>query len=287
MSERKAINKYYPPDFDPSKIKKPKKKKGKAAWPSVRLMAPFSMKCLKCNEYVAQSRKFNAKKEVTDKDYLGIKIIHFHIRCPRCFNSMVFATDPQNGDFECVSGCKRNFERAKKSEKKEENLEDMISRLEKEDKQEQLEKEKEKNRKLGRPINSNGEIETGLEQLERRTKQQQKEQEMDDKVEELRNRSRKLENARRQMQKRDIEKEQDEQDEQEARRAFKKARAGNGKSRTKKVRIHLDMTTIEKVQDGNAANKASNRALNVVPTEKIANAITSLNGYSSSDSDEE
>ena len=265
MSERKAINKYYPPDFDPSKIRKPKKKKGKASWPSVRLMAPFSMKCLKCNEYVAQSRKFNAKKEVTDRDYLGIKIIQFHIRCPRCFNSMIFATDPRNGDFECVSGCKRNFERSKKNEKKEESLEDMISRLEEEDKQEQLEKQKERDRKLGRPVNADGKAETGFEQLERRIKEQQREQEMDDKVEELRDRSRKLENAKRHMEKRDLEKEQENKDELEARQAFKKAKVESRKKDSKKMRIHLDMKMLS----------------------KPANAITALSGYSSSDTDEE
>lgn len=40
MSERKVINKYFPADFDPSKI--PRRKMGKDRQETVRLMAPFS-----------------------------------------------------------------------------------------------------------------------------------------------------------------------------------------------------------------------------------------------------
>lgn len=43
MSERKVIQKYFPPDFDPSKI--PRGKRAKNKQQVVRLMAPFSMKC--------------------------------------------------------------------------------------------------------------------------------------------------------------------------------------------------------------------------------------------------
>lgn len=41
MSERKVINKYFPADFDPSKI--PRRKMGKDRQETVRLMAPFSL----------------------------------------------------------------------------------------------------------------------------------------------------------------------------------------------------------------------------------------------------
>lgn len=42
MSERKVLNKYYPPDFDPSKI--PRAKLAKNRQYVVRIMAPFNMK---------------------------------------------------------------------------------------------------------------------------------------------------------------------------------------------------------------------------------------------------
>ena len=94
MSERKVLSKYYPPDFDPSKIGRtrgPKKAGPKVSlthilyfvYPifqiphlhlafsqsalltsthqvqTVRLMAPFSMKCTSCGEFIYKGRKFN------------------------------------------------------------------------------------------------------------------------------------------------------------------------------------------------------------------------------------
>lgn len=42
MGERKVLNKYYPPDFDPNKI--PRRKMPKDRQYVVRLMAPFNMR---------------------------------------------------------------------------------------------------------------------------------------------------------------------------------------------------------------------------------------------------
>ncbi|GAW25407.1 putative cell cycle control protein cwf16 [Rosellinia necatrix] len=82
MSERKVLTKYYPPDFDPSAIERVRKPK--ATGPkvqTVRLMAPFSMKCLQCGEYIYRGRKFNARKETPpDEKYLGIQIFRFYIK---------------------------------------------------------------------------------------------------------------------------------------------------------------------------------------------------------------
>jgi hypothetical protein len=126
MSERKVLNKYFPPgrsfrhhssglkeilihlnlvtaDFDPAKI--PRKKVNKDAQMTVRLMAPFTMCCKTCGEFICKSRsaygshlnemlinsilarttidkgkKFNAKKETAlGEDYYGIKIFRFYI----------------------------------------------------------------------------------------------------------------------------------------------------------------------------------------------------------------
>ena len=90
MSERKVLNKYYPPDFDPSKI--PKVKGNRNATFIIRVMAPCNMRCTTCGEYIykvhkttnamltrslfdSKGRKFNARKEdVDDMDYLGLRI---------------------------------------------------------------------------------------------------------------------------------------------------------------------------------------------------------------------
>ncbi|KAG9568736.1 hypothetical protein KCV01_g19843, partial [Aureobasidium melanogenum] len=70
MSERKVLQKYFPPDFDPSKMVRQRgPKKTGPLLQTVRLMAPFSMKCNACGEFIYKGRKFNARKETTDEKY--------------------------------------------------------------------------------------------------------------------------------------------------------------------------------------------------------------------------
>lgn len=108
MSERKVLNKYYPPDFDPSKI--PRCKLPKNRQYTVRLMAPFNMRCVTCGEYIYKGKKFNARKEdVENETYLGIRIYRFYIKCTRCLQEISFKTDPQNTDYEIEAGATRNF----------------------------------------------------------------------------------------------------------------------------------------------------------------------------------
>lgn len=108
MSERKVLNKYYPPDFDPSKI--PRMKLAKNRQYTVRLMAPFNMRCATCGEYIYKGKKFNARKEdVEGEDYLGIRIFRFYIKCTRCLQEISFRTDPKNTDYEIEAGATRNF----------------------------------------------------------------------------------------------------------------------------------------------------------------------------------
>ncbi|POS78959.1 cell cycle control protein cwf16 [Diaporthe helianthi] len=135
MSERKVLSKYYPPDFDPSQLTK--KKGPKQVGPkvqTVRLMAPFSMKCTSCGEYIYKGRKFNARKETPeDEKYLGIQIFRFYIRCTRCSSEITFKTDPKNQDYTCERGAKRNTEPWRKVGDEDETDEQRLDRLEKED----------------------------------------------------------------------------------------------------------------------------------------------------------
>jgi hypothetical protein len=109
MSERKVINKYIPPNFDPKLI--PKNKLPKDRQYVVRLMAPFSMQCDTCKEYIYKGRKFNARKEtVSGERYLTFDIYRFYIRCPTCASEITFKTDPEREDYVCEHGAKRNFE---------------------------------------------------------------------------------------------------------------------------------------------------------------------------------
>ncbi|KAK0934358.1 Pre-mRNA-splicing factor cwf16 [Friedmanniomyces endolithicus] len=134
MSERKVLQKYYPPDFDPAKIERRKGPKPTGLKVQVvRLMAPFSMKCIACGEYIYKGRKFNARKETTDEKYYAITIYRFYIRCTRCSAEITFKTDPKHMDYECEKGAKRNFEVWRERVLGEETDEERLDRLEREE----------------------------------------------------------------------------------------------------------------------------------------------------------
>jgi len=116
MSERKVLNKYYPPDFDPSKI--PRSKEKRNATFTIRLMAPCNMRCTTCGEYIYKGRKFNSRKEdVDDMNHLGLRIYRFYIKCTACLSEISFRTDPENTDYVLEAGATRNFEALAKAEK--------------------------------------------------------------------------------------------------------------------------------------------------------------------------
>lgn len=158
MSERKVLNKYYPPDFDPSKI--PRLHLPKDRQYTVRLMAPCNMRCKTCGEYIYKGKKFNARKEtVQGEEYLGIKIFRFYIKCTRCLAEITFKTDPQNADYIVEHGATRNFQALKLAEEQAER------------EQKDLEEEE-----AGNP----------MKLLENRTKASKREMEIIESLEELR-----------------------------------------------------------------------------------------------------
>jgi rubredoxin len=113
-----STQKYFPPDFDPSKIKRRKGlKKQNGSQMTVRLMSPYSMRCSKCGEYIYKGKKFNARKETAvGEEYLGIKVFRFYIKCPVCSSEITFKTDPKQGDFVPEHGATRNFENWKETD---------------------------------------------------------------------------------------------------------------------------------------------------------------------------
>ncbi|XP_053969847.1 splicing factor YJU2 [Anastrepha ludens] len=167
MSERKVLNKYYPPDFDPSKI--PRMKLAKNRQYTVRLMAPFNMRCKTCGEYIYKGKKFNARKEdVENETYLGIRIYRFYIKCTRCLQEISFKTDPKNTDYEIEAGATRNF---------------MALKLAEEQARRQIEEEREE------------EANNPMKLLENRTQQSRNEIEMLESLEELRDLNRRQHNV--------------------------------------------------------------------------------------------
>jgi Saf4/Yju2 protein len=107
MGERKGLSKYYPPDFDPSKLSRVKAPKNKEV--SSNFMLPMSIRCETCGDFMGAGLKFNAKKSTAIETYLGTKIFRFSMKCKSCPQTFFIKTDPEHGDYTCESGAKRNF----------------------------------------------------------------------------------------------------------------------------------------------------------------------------------
>ena len=110
MAERKVLNKYYPSDFDPDKLRTIEKKNTRKIC-NVRMMLPMTMKCYTCGHYTYIGTKCNMKVEpVQDEDYLGITLYRFYYRCSNCYSQITFKTDPKNNDYTAEIGASRNHE---------------------------------------------------------------------------------------------------------------------------------------------------------------------------------
>ena len=107
------LNRYIPPDFDPSIIPKSYSKRDRNGVIEVRTMLPFSVRCKTCGEYMYKGKKFNSRMEKVEGEkshYMGIRRFRFYIKCSVCSNEISFLTDPKNTDYELESGASRNFE---------------------------------------------------------------------------------------------------------------------------------------------------------------------------------
>lgn len=77
---------------------------------SVRLMAPFSMRCASCSQFIYKGTKFNARKTNTGQKYLSIAIIQLSFRCSSCSNEIILRTNPEIGDYTVAEGADRNLD---------------------------------------------------------------------------------------------------------------------------------------------------------------------------------
>ena len=115
MGERKVMNKYFPPDFDPRFI--PKRPSIRGQQIKIRFMLPCSVQCTVCGQFIYAGKKFNARKEeAVGFAYLGIRVWRFYIHCTSCSCEIALRTDPKNSDYVVEAGANRNFEPWKQDE---------------------------------------------------------------------------------------------------------------------------------------------------------------------------
>lgn len=120
MAERKVLNFYIPPDFNPAHMPKGKRTEKNASM--VNMMLPFTVRCSTCGEFMYKGKKMNAKKEdIIGQDYLGIRLFRFMMKCVSCSTWFSIRTDPANMDYAVESGVSRNFEPWRESRKEAEN----------------------------------------------------------------------------------------------------------------------------------------------------------------------
>uniref|UniRef100_A0A7E4VV16 Splicing factor YJU2 n=1 Tax=Panagrellus redivivus TaxID=6233 RepID=A0A7E4VV16_PANRE len=141
-TERKCFQKYYPPDFDPSKL--PKANKGAKHQIVQRVMTPFRLQCNTCKTYIDKARKFNMRREtVKGETFLNLKLDRFYFRCPNCLADVSFKTDLECGDYEMEEGATKLYDAAQAYK---EQMEKEAEDAETSDPMKQLEKRAEKSR---------------------------------------------------------------------------------------------------------------------------------------------
>lgn len=116
MAERKATNKYYPPEWDPSKgsINKfqgshPLRERARKLDQGIliiRFELPFNIWCNGCNNHVGMGVRYNAQKSKVGM-YYTTPLYKFRMKCHLCDNHFEIQNDPKNLDYIILNGAKR------------------------------------------------------------------------------------------------------------------------------------------------------------------------------------
>ncbi|KAK3089279.1 hypothetical protein FSP39_002299 [Pinctada imbricata] len=120
MAERKSQNKYYPPDWDPSKGSvnkyvgqhplRDRAKKIKQGILVIRFEMPYNIWCGGCNSHIGMGVRYNAEKKKVG-NYYTTPIWMFRMKCHLCDNYFEIQTDPKNHDYVILSGARRKEQR--------------------------------------------------------------------------------------------------------------------------------------------------------------------------------
>lgn len=124
MASRKETNRYYPPDWDPSKgslntFHGESWRNGSATVNGragaakgikiIRFETPWNMWCTGCDKMVGRGVRYNAEKNAAGK-YYTTTLWEFTMKCHMCDGTIIIGTDPKNDDYKIVAGARRKEE---------------------------------------------------------------------------------------------------------------------------------------------------------------------------------
>ncbi|XP_076977753.1 putative splicing factor YJU2B [Tamandua tetradactyla] len=121
MGERKGVNKYYPPDFNPEKHgslnryhnSHPLRERARKLSQGIliiRFEMPYNIWCDGCKNHIGMGVRYNAEKKKVG-NYYTTPIYRFRMKCHLCVNYIEMQTDPASCDYVIVSGAQRKEER--------------------------------------------------------------------------------------------------------------------------------------------------------------------------------
>ncbi|KAJ2849399.1 Protein saf4 [Coemansia brasiliensis] len=119
MAERRAVNKYYPPDWDPSHGSanayvgqhplRDRARKLNEGILIVRFELPFSIWCGGCNSMLATGLRFNAEKKKIG-NYYSTPIWSFRMKCRECGHWFEIHTNPKETTYDVADGARKKAE---------------------------------------------------------------------------------------------------------------------------------------------------------------------------------
>ncbi|KAF8782036.1 coiled-coil domain-containing protein 130 homolog [Argiope bruennichi] len=120
MAERKAVNKYYPPDWTPNKgsinkfrgthALRERARKLHMGILIIRFEMPFNIWCNGCENHIGMGVRYNAEKTKVGM-YYTTPIYKFRMKCHLCTNHFEIQTDPANLDYVILNGARRQERR--------------------------------------------------------------------------------------------------------------------------------------------------------------------------------
>ncbi|KAJ3171364.1 hypothetical protein HDU87_008391 [Geranomyces variabilis] len=119
MADRRATNKYYPPEWDPSKGSintfvgqhplRERARKLDQGILIVRFELPFNVWCEGCEKHIGMGVRYNAEKKKIGM-YYSTPILSFRMKCHLCSHWIEIHTDPKNAEYIIISGARKREE---------------------------------------------------------------------------------------------------------------------------------------------------------------------------------